>query len=70
MRKTLLLALCLFGLVTINAQETTFFYDFNDNEFTGWQGYDADGDGYNWELHNTTISGGMDGTTAYIHHVI
>ena len=62
MRKTLLLALCLFGLVTINAQETTFFYDFNDNEFTGWQGYDADGDGYNWELHNTTISGGMDGT--------
>ena len=62
MRKTLLLALCLFGLVTINAQETTFFYDFNDNEFTGWQGYDADGDGYNWELHATTISGGMDGT--------
>ncbi|MBR3915290.1 MAG: choice-of-anchor J domain-containing protein, partial [Bacteroidales bacterium] len=60
--KTLLLALCLFGLVTINAQETTFFYDFNDNEFTGWQGYDADGDGYNWELHATTISGGMDGT--------
>ena len=48
--------------MTINAQETTFFYDFNDNEFTGWQGYDADGDGYNWELHNTTISGGMDGT--------
>lgn len=62
MRKTLLLALCLFGLLTTNAQETTFFYDFNDNEFTGWQGYDADGDGYNWELHNTTISGGMDGT--------
>ena len=62
MRKTLLLALCLFGLVTINAQETTFFYDFNDNEFTGWQGYDVDGDGYNWELHATTISGGMDGT--------
>ena len=62
MRKTLLLALCLFGLVTINAQETTFFYDFNNNEFTGWQGYDADGDGYNWELHNTTISGGMNGT--------
>lgn len=62
MRKTLLLALCLFGLVTINAQETTFFYDFNDNEFTGWQGYDADGDGYNWELHATTISGGMDRT--------
>lgn len=62
MRKTLLLALCLFGLVTINAQETTFFYDFNDNEFTGWQGYDADGDGYNWELHATSTSGGMDGT--------
>lgn len=62
MRKTLLLALCLFGLLTTNAQETTFFYDFNDNEFTGWQGYDADGDGYNWELHNTTISAGMDGT--------
>ena len=62
MRKTLLLALCLFGLVTINAQETTFFYDFNDNEFTGWQGYDADGDGYNWELHATSTSGGMNGT--------
>ena len=59
MRKTLLLALCLFGLFTTNAQETTFFYDFNDNEFTGWQGYDADGDGYTWELHNSTISGGM-----------
>lgn len=62
MKKTLLLALCMFGLFAANAQETTFSYDFNDNSFSGWVGYDADGDGYQWELHNSTVSGGMNGT--------
>lgn len=62
MKRILLITLCcVFGLMmTANAQETTFSYDFNDNSFDGWMGYDADGDGHQWELHNSTVSGGMD----------
>ena len=62
-RNLLIMMCCVFGLLmTINAQEITFKYDFNDNSFNGWVGYDADGDGHQWELHNSTVSGGMDGT--------
>ena len=63
MKRILLTTLCLLGLLTIvNAQETTFSFNFNNNTFDGWTGIDADGDGHTWELHNTTTSGGMDGT--------
>ena len=63
MKTRLLLAFCLFALFsTVKAQEITFKYDFNNNSFDGWVGYDADGDGNTWELHNTTVSGGMNGT--------
>lgn len=64
MKKNLLIMVCcLFGLLmTSKAQETTFSYDFNDNSFSGWLGYDADGDGHQWELHNSTVSGGMNGS--------
>lgn len=63
MKRILLTTLCLLGLLTIvNAQETTFSFNFNNNTFDGWTGIDADGDGNTWELHNTTTSGGMDGT--------
>lgn len=47
MKKRLLFALCLTALfVGANAQETTFSYDFDNNSFDGWSGYDADGDGH------------------------
>lgn len=64
MKKNLLIMICcIFSLLmTVNAQEITFKYDFNNNSFDGWVGYDADGDGNTWELHNTTVSGGMNGT--------
>lgn len=62
MKKTLLIALCLLAFLNVQAQETTFSYNFDNNSFDGWSGYDADGDGYTWELHNSTISGGFDGS--------
>lgn len=62
MKKTLLLALCVFGLLMTNAQETTFSYNFDNNSFDGWTGYDADGDGYTWVLDNSTFSGGFNET--------
>lgn len=63
MKKRLLFALCLTALfVGANAQETTFSYDFDNNSFDGWSGYDADGDGHTWELHNSSVSGGFDGS--------
>ena len=62
-RNLLIIMCCVFcSLMTAKAQETTFSYDFNNNSFSGWVGYDADGDGNTWELHNTTVSGGMNGT--------
>ena len=62
MKKTLLIALCLIAFFNVQAQETTFSYNFDNNSFDGWSGYDADGDGYTWELHNSTISGGFEGS--------
>ncbi|MBQ8221813.1 MAG: choice-of-anchor J domain-containing protein [Bacteroidales bacterium] len=63
MKKTLLIVMCLLPLLaSLNAQETTFSYNFDNNSFDGWTGYDADGDGYTWELHDSSISGGYDGS--------
>ncbi|MBO5810974.1 MAG: choice-of-anchor J domain-containing protein [Bacteroidales bacterium] len=34
--------------------ETAFFDDFNDGNIDGWTLIDVDGDGYNWEIYNST----------------
>ncbi len=34
--------------------ETAFFDDFNDGNINGWRLIDVDGDGYNWEIYNST----------------
>ncbi|MBO5847798.1 MAG: choice-of-anchor J domain-containing protein, partial [Bacteroidales bacterium] len=34
--------------------ETTFIDDFNDGNINGWTLIDVDGDGYNWEIYNST----------------
>ena len=44
MKKFLLLTvMCVFGLFTLNAQETSFSYNFDDGTFAGWRTFDADG---------------------------
>lgn len=64
MRRNLLITmLCVFVLmITAKAQEITFSYDFDNNSFDGWTGYDADGDGYTWMLDNSTFFGGFNET--------
>ena len=34
--------------------EAVFFDDFNDGNIDGWRLIDVDGDGYNWEIYNST----------------
>ena len=69
MRKFLLLtAMCLFGLFTVNAQETSFFYDFNDGTLEGWNVFQESGaTSENWAIGGDDYSEqgfyyGTDGT--------
>ena len=52
MRKFLLITMmCLFGLFTVNAQETSFSYNFDDGALTGWRTFTGDGNvGNGWSI--------------------
>ena len=52
MKKLLLLAIaCVMGLFTMNAQETSFSYNFDDGALTGWRTFTASGHvGNGWEI--------------------
>ena len=67
MRKILLFTvMCLFGFFNLNAQETTFSYDFNDGSLEEWnvfQGADASADCPNWAIGTSDdFRGGPDGS--------
>ena len=43
--------MCLFGLFTVNAQETSFSYNFDDGALTGWRTFTGDGNvGNGWSI--------------------
>lgn len=48
MKKITLLASFLFGTLAMNAQEVVYFEDFEDQDLSGWELHDVDGDGLNW----------------------
>lgn len=53
MKKVLLLtAMCLIGLFTVKAQETSFSYNFDDGSMTGWETFQKSNmaDGPNWAV--------------------
>ena len=64
MRKHLLLTImCLFGLFTppyaVNAQETSFFYDFNDSSLEGWNVFqESEATSPNWAIGSGSYYGG------------
>lgn len=63
MKRILLFTMmCLFGLFSLNAQETSFSYDFEDGTLTGWrvyQGSYATGD--NWKVADAKGKDGSKG---------
>ena len=54
---------CTLGLFgTVRAQETSFYYDFNDASVDDWTKIDADGDGYNFGVTSLGIFAGYEGS--------
>ena len=64
MKKLLLFVIaCTLGLFgAVNAQETSFYYDFNDASVDDWTKIDADGDGNNWGISSNGIYAGYEGS--------
>ena len=55
--------MCLFGLFTVNAQETSFFYDFNDSSLEGWTVFQEEGStSPNWAIGEGSKYGGKGDT--------
>jgi hypothetical protein len=64
MKKLLLFVIaCTLGLFgAVSAQETSFYYDFNDASVDDWTKIDADSDGQNWGVTSTGIYAGYEGS--------
>ena len=69
--------MCLFGLFSLNAQETSFFYDFEDGTLNGWNVSKGSGStGPDWAVGSGSYYGGQGdsyaaysmsfGTSAYV----
>ncbi len=63
MKRILLFTMmCLFGLFSLNAQETSFSYDFEDGTLTGWRVYQGSGaTGDNWQVADAKGKDGSKG---------
>ena len=68
MKRILLFTMmCLFGLFSLNAQETSFFYDFEDGTLNGWNVSKGSGStGPDWAVGSGSYYGGQgDSYAAY-----
>ena len=52
--------MCILGLFTVRAQETSFFYDFEDGTLEGWNVFqDAGATSNNWAIGSGAYYGGV-----------